>query len=134
MNTKELYMDMYKKGIICVDFDGTIVEHDYPRIGEPLPGAIETLKDLKEAGWALILWTCREDQGYDISKQYLQFAIDFLKDHGVEFDGHNETPMEFEFRSEKHHRRKAYAQIYIDDRNLGGFPGWNVVRELLLED
>ena len=43
--------------IIAVDFDGTIVEHKYPKIGKELPFAIETLLDLKADGHQLILWT-----------------------------------------------------------------------------
>ena len=123
-------MALYKKGSICVDFDGTIVEHKFPKIGTPLPGAIETLKDLKADGWNLILWTCREDEGHLIDKQYLTQAVNFCKEQGVEFDGVNETPMDMEFRPNG--GRKAYASIYIDDRNFGGFPGWDVIRNELL--
>ena len=55
---------------IAVDFDGTIVTHEYPNIGKPIPFAIETLKKLQQEGHhQLILWTCRE-------VQYLQYAID----------------------------------------------------------
>ncbi len=125
-------MSMYKKGVIVVDFDGTIVEHKFPKIGEPMPGAIETLKDLKEAGWALVLWTCREDDGHKIDRQYLTQAVKFCEEQGVVFDGINETPMDFEFRPENCKRRKAYGHIYIDDRNFGGFPGWDAVRKELL--
>ena len=114
--------------LICIDFDGTIVEHAYPHIGEPLPLAFEVLKELKEKGHILILWTCRENEGYFINKQYLKDAIEFCKKNGVEFDGHNETPKEFDFRDKG--GRKAYAECYIDDKNLGGFPGWDVVRKI----
>ena len=119
------------KPTLCIDFDGTVVEHDFPRIGEPMPLAFEVLKELKEAGYGLILWTCREDDGYKIDRQYLKDAIEFCKENGVEFDGHNETPEECEFRPNG--GRKAYASCYIDDRNLGGFPGWDVVRQILLQ-
>ncbi len=118
---------------ICViDFDGTIVKHDFPRIGEPLPEAFKVMKELKAAGWVLILWTCRENDGHKINRQYLKDAVDFCKENGVEFDGANETPMEFEFRPEGTLRRKVYGNVYIDDRNLGGFPGWAAVRKELL--
>ncbi len=40
--------------LIAVDFDGTIVEHEWPRIGPPMPGAFETLRDLQDAGYGLI--------------------------------------------------------------------------------
>lgn len=122
-----------KKRICVIDFDGTIVQHDFPRIGETMPEAFEVMKELKEAGWVLILWTCRENDGHKIDRQFLKDAVDFCKENGIEFDGVNETPMEFEFRGEETLRRKAYGNVYIDDRNLGGFPGWHVVREVLLE-
>ena len=45
---------------IAVDFDGTIVTHEYPKIGEELPFATETLKMLIKEHHKLILWTVRE--------------------------------------------------------------------------
>ena len=46
---------------IAVDFDGTIVEHRYPRIGEEIPFAVETLKLLQQEKHRLILWSVREE-------------------------------------------------------------------------
>ena len=64
---------------IAVDFDGTIVTHEYPRIGKPIPFAIETLKRLQQEGHhQLILWTCREGE-------LLQEAIDYCAAKGLEF-------------------------------------------------
>lgn len=120
------------KKILCIDFDGTIVEHAFPRIGTPLPNAFDVLTELKEHGYKLILWTCREDYGRNINKQYLKEAIDFCKENGVEFDAVNEPLLDYDFRPEDCIKRKVYANWYIDDRNLGGFPGWDVVREILL--
>lgn len=121
---------MARKRVVSVDFDGTIVEHAFPAIGKPLPEAFEVLKELKEAGFVLILNTCREDD--NINNRYLTYAVEFCKENGVEFDGVNETPLEYEFRPEKGLKRKVYAHCYIDDRNLGGFPGWAAVRTQLL--
>ncbi len=105
--------------VLVIDFDGTIVEHCFPHIGDPLPGAFETLKELKEAGFKLILWTCREDSNRYINKQYLKHAVDFCLKNGVEFDAVNEAIQAEDFRD--------------DDFNFGGFPGWHVVRQVLLE-
>lgn len=110
--------------LISVDFDGTIVEHDYPDIGEPLPGAIPTLKDLIAAGHIIILNTCREDTR---KRQYLTEAVRFLKKHEVEVHSANENRREDDFRDDG--GRKVYAHCYIDDRNFGGFPGWDKIRE-----
>jgi trehalose-6-phosphatase len=109
--------------IISVDFDGTVVEHDYPDIGEPLEG-IQTLRDLIVAGHTIVLNTCREDTR---KRQYLTEAVRFLKKHGVEVHSVNENRREDDFRDDG--GRKVYAHCYIDDRNLGGFPGWNYVRQ-----
>ena len=118
-----------RRKIACIDFDGTIVHHRFPDIGEPLPGAFDVMKELKEAGWVLVLNTCREDE----KRPYLSEAIAYCKENGVVFDGVNSTPLDFEFRPEHSPRRKAYGNVYIDDRNLGGFPGWDVVRQALLQ-
>lgn len=114
--------------IATIDFDGTIVEHRYPDIGKPLPGAFEVLKDMKDAGWKLILWTCRENHK---KRKYLDEAVDFCRKNGVEFEAVNEVIPDEDFR-EFGLRRKPYADVQIDDRNLGGFPGWDAVREMLL--
>jgi hypothetical protein len=71
---------MSEQPIISVDFDGTIVEHDFPRIGKPLPEAFEVLRELKEAGFKLILWTCREDHNRLIAQRYLTHAVEFCRD------------------------------------------------------
>jgi histidinol phosphatase-like enzyme len=119
--------------VAIIDFDGTIVEHKFPEIGDPMPGAFEVMKELQVAGWSLILFTCRENYGHKINKQYLKEAVDFCKENGVEFDAVNEALDECEFRPEDCLKRKPYGSVMIDDRNLGGFPGWEVVRKLLLE-
>lgn len=115
--------------MILVDFDGTIAEHKYPRIGDPLPYAFETLQALKAAGCKLILWTCREDDGHNINRRFLTDAVQFCKDHGVEFDTVNETIKEEDFRSETQLKRKPYAHYQIDDAIVGGFPGWLAIAE-----
>ena len=59
--------------VIAVDFDGTIVEHEYPAIGKPIPFAIETLLQLQKDKHKLILWTVREGD-------LLQEAIDYCEE------------------------------------------------------
>ena len=50
---------------IAVDFDGTIVTHEYPAIGEEIPFATETLRQLTAEGHQLILWSVREGETLD---------------------------------------------------------------------
>ena len=111
--------------LVSVDFDGTIVHHDYPDVGEPLEGAIETLRDLIAAGHIIVLNTCREDTR---KRSYLSEAVKFLSKNGVEVHSVNENRREDDFRDDG--GRKVYAHCYIDDRNLGGFPGWDYVRQV----
>lgn len=108
--------------IIAVDFDGTIVEHEYPKIGKPKLFAFETLKALQGKGHQLILWTYR-------SGKELQEAVDFCKENGIEFYAVNKSYPEEEY--DKTISRKIMADIYIDDRNIGGFLGWSKIWELL---
>ncbi len=113
------------KLVIAVDFDGTIVEHKYPDIGEIIPGAFEVLRELQEKGCKLILWTVRD--GID-----LQAAVDFCLDHGVMFYAVNESHPNEEFN--KYISRKIDCDLFIDDRNVGGFLGWKKIREILLPE
>lgn len=118
---------MSRKKLLGVDFDGTIAEHAYPEIGEPLPYAFEVMKELQAAGYGLILVTCREDEP---RRQFLTEAITFCDNHGVQFRSVNCNLPEDDFRLPG--GRKVFANHYIDDRNIGGFPGWLSVREQLL--
>ena len=98
---------------IAVDFDGTIVEHRYPSIGQELPFAIETLKKLTEEGHRLILWTVREGK-------LLEDAVSFCHERGLDFYAVNRDYPEEEKDRNNHFSRKLKADIWIDDRNLGG--------------
>ncbi|MCF6365683.1 MAG: hypothetical protein L3J35_05715 [Bacteroidales bacterium] len=109
--------------VIAVDFDGTIVEHKYPKIGKVKLFAFETLKQLQKQGHNLILWTYR-------AGKELEDAVLFCKDNGIEFYAVNSNYPEEQF-DEKKISRKIYADIYIDDRNIGGFLGWSKIWELI---
>lgn len=109
--------------IIAVDFDGTIVEHKYPYIGKEIPFAIETLKKLKEERHTLILWTVREGK-------LLEEAINFCKERGLEFYAVNSNYPE-EKKSHDNFSRKLKADLFIDDRNLGGLPDWGTIYRMV---
>ena len=93
--------------IIAIDFDGTCVTHDYPRIGSEI-GAIPVLKKLVEKGHQLILWTIR-------SGDELQAACDWFNDNGIPLFGVNINPDQKTWSQSP----KVYAQLYIDDAALG---------------
>ena len=103
---------------IAVDFDGTIVEHRYPRLGKEIPFAIESLKLIQNQGHDLILWTYR-------SGKELEDAVEFCRANGLEFYAVNKNYPEEVF--DESISRKINADIYIDDRNFGGLPDWGAV-------
>ncbi len=111
---------------IAVDFDGTIVEHRYPQIGEEKLFAFETLKQLQKLGHLLILWTFRYGKELDE-------AVEFCKKRGIEFYAVNKSYPEEEFDPETI-SRKIDAEVFIDDRNVGGFPGWSEIWQMLNPD
>lgn len=110
--------------VIAVDFDGTIVKHRYPSIGQELPFAIETLKKLTEEGHRLILWTVREGQ-------LLEDAVSFCRERGLEFYAINRDYPEEEKEQNNHFSRKLKADLWIDDRNLGGLPDWGTIYNMI---
>lgn len=113
--------------IIAVDFDGTIVEHKYPKIGSEIPFATDTLKMLIRDGHQLILWSVRED---DLLKE----AVDWCHERGVDFYAVNKDYPEENGRESNHSfSRKIKADIFIDDRNLGGLPDWGQIYQMISE-
>lgn len=97
---------------LCVDFDGTIVDHRYPDIGEPVPGAIRWLKRLRKCGGRLILFTMRSDEP---GQMLLSDAVDYLRREGVELYGINRNPDQDTWTTSP----KAYGELYIDDAAFG---------------
>jgi len=111
--------------IIAVDFDGTIVEHRYPAIGRELPFAIETIKKLQQKQHQIILWTFRAGKPLDE-------AVNYCKKRGIEFYAVNNSYPEEEY--DESISRKINADLYIDDRNVGGFPGWGEIYHMICPD
>ena len=117
-------MDLTKSLTLAIDFDGTIVEDAYPKIGKPNAFAFETLKKLQQNGHRLILWTYRHGKSLDE-------AVAFCKKNGLEFYAVNCSFPNEVFDPKK--SRKINADLFIDDRNVGGFYGWGEVYQLLTE-
>lgn len=111
---------------IAVDFDGTIVEHQYPEIGPELPFATETLRQLIKDHHRLILWSVREGK-------LLQDAVDWCHERGVDFWAVNRDYPEEEEGSNNHFSRKIKADYFIDDRNIGGLPDWGQIYRIISE-
>jgi len=93
--------------IICVDFDGTVCVHEYPKVGRDI-GAQGVLKELVRAGHQLILWTMRD-------KKELKDAVKWFSDNSITLHGVNCNPTQKSWTSSP----KAFAHLYIDDMALG---------------
>ncbi|MFA5045436.1 MAG: hypothetical protein WC542_05875 [Paludibacter sp.] len=109
--------------IIAVDFDGTIVTHEYPKIGREIPFAIDSLKRLQENHqFQLVLWTVRE--GVELEE-----AVEYCRSRGLEFYAiNNNYPEE---TSKDGQPRKLKADLFIDDRNLAGLPDWGIIYRMI---
>lgn len=112
--------------IIAIDFDGTLVEHKYPEIGREIPFAFETLRRLQQDKHRLILWTVREGR-------LLDEALAFCRERGIEFYAVNRDYPEEEKGANRHYSRKLKADLFIDDRNLGGLPDWGTIYEMVTQ-
>ena len=111
--------------VIAVDFDGTIVEHKYPEIGDELPFATSTLRMLAQQQHRLILWTVRRGK-------LLDEAVEWCRQRGVEFYAVNKNFPE-EVLEDGGCYAKINAELFIDDLNLGGLPDWGVIYKMVTE-
>lgn len=102
--------------IIAVDFDGTICSGTFPNIEGQQPHAVDTINTLYDDGHYIIINTCR-------SGDQLLEAINWMLDQGIKFHRVNDNePKSIALYNSN--SRKIYAHVYVDDKNLGGFPGW----------
>lgn len=92
---------------IAIDFDGTVVKHAYPLIGEDI-GAWPVIKELVDKGHRIILFTMR-------SGDPLDEAIDLFRFKDIPLYGVNKNPTQKNWTRSP----KAYAHLYIDDAALG---------------
>jgi hypothetical protein len=98
---------------IAIDFDGTIVTHEFPAIGKLLPGAVKTIQTLQDNGHKIFLWTMRSSKPVK-GHNTLEEAVDFCERVGIEFDAVNRSSTGWGSGSPKQH-----ANLYIDDAALG---------------
>ena len=93
--------------VIALDFDGTVVTHAYPEIGEDA-GAVPVLKELTDNGCRLILYSMRHGK-------LLDRAVEWFRVRGIPLYAVNENPSQKRWTSSP----KIHADLYIDDCNLG---------------
>ena len=103
---------------IIVDFDGSVVTHDFPFVGKDI-GSVPVLKKLVEKGHRLILFTMRSHRPYihpnGESRDCLQEAIDWFAKNDIPLYGINTNPTQHEWTDSP----KAYGQLMIDDTAIG---------------
>ncbi|SBV99801.1 hypothetical protein [uncultured Dysgonomonas sp.] len=134
---------------ICLDFDGTCVSHEFPKIGKDI-GAVPVLKELTEKGHKLILFSMRSDrkkkkkvdgQEVVVEENVLTEAVQWFADNNIPLYGIQKNPTQRFWTSSP----KAYGHLYIDDANLGcplitddpesdrAYVDWVKVREMLID-
>lgn len=121
---KEVLKGQKRKGMdIVIDFDGTVVTHEFPRIGKDI-GAVPILKELVSNGHRLILFTMRSDIETATSSDpeihcqggsYLTEAVNWFKKHDIPLFGVQVNPNQKTWTNSP----KAYGKVIIDDAALG---------------
>ncbi len=117
---------------ICIDFDGTCVKYEFPKVGDDVPGAVETLLELIKNGHNLILFTMRDGKE-------LVHAVDWFGKNNIKLYGIQRNPTQDKWTTSP----KAFGKLYIDDAALGcpliwlpederPYVDWNAVKRYLI--
>jgi hypothetical protein len=142
---------MKQKITINIDFDGTCVTHDFPKVGKSI-GAEKVLKRLVENGHQLILFTMRSDRLeakpvidptiQNVTGKFLTEAINWFKENNIPLYGIQKNPTQHNWTTSP----KSYAELMIDDSALGcplkfdlsisqrPFVDWDIVEIILEQD
>jgi len=94
--------------VIAVDFDGTIVDFAYPKLGQSNPEAFKYMKKWIDAGAKIILYTIRDGKE-------LQDAVNYMNDNNIPLYGINNNPEQKNWNNSK----KIFANLYVDDAAYG---------------
>ena len=87
--------------VVAYDFDNTV--YDYHQQGHTYPLMIELLKELKNIGCYLIIFTANADEN---------FVKKYCRDNSIPFDAINNNPPFYKSDS-----RKIYYNVLLDDRS-----------------
>ena len=108
---------------VALDFDGTLVTHEFPNIGTPVPFAKAGIDYLVSQGVEIILYTMR-------SGEYLNEALQYCADNGIRIHHANFNPTQSKWTNSP----KVYAHWYIDDSSMGGPMRYDVESESYVVD
>jgi hypothetical protein len=108
-----------KPQVLAVDFDGTVVTHEFPYVGKEI-GAEQVLKKLLTNGHKIVLNTMRGHSTLspypnNLSNSVLDDAKNWFKERNIPLYGVNEHPTQKNWTSSP----KVYANQYIDDAAVG---------------
>ncbi len=111
------------KRTISIDFDGTIVEHDFPRIGKLKEGAKEAITALKEH-YTIVISSCRTSAVFNrkegAENPYFEQMKSFLDQNEIPYD-----------RIDLGNEGKVVAVAYIDDRAISFRDNWLEIAQSL---
>lgn len=125
---------------IAIDFDGTCVSAKFPYVGDDI-GAVPVLKALVDAGHQLILYTMRSDKQQSPTgfRTVLGDALYWFETHNITLWAVNKDKGQEEWTDSP----KCYADICIDDRNIGTplryslyekpYVDWDKMQQILCE-
>lgn len=124
MATTRKRVNRYSGMTINIDFDGTCVTHEFPKVGKSI-GAEKVLKRLVDNGHQLILFTMRSDRDkpkpvidptiQNVTGKFLTDAINWFKDNDIPLYGVQTNPTQLNWTTSP----KSYAELMIDDSALG---------------
>src|ERR1017187_5307235 len=117
---------------VSIDFDGTIVDHEYPHIGALKPGAKEALEALRHYGFWIIISSCRTSGMYPevfshtpgqpvAERQCVLDMIKFLDDNGIPYDQIDDGSV-----------GKVMADFYVDDKAVRFNDNWRFITQFIL--
>lgn len=113
---------------LLVDFDGTLVEHQWPAIGPMMKNADVVMKRLYSAGHTIIIWTARSDE------KAVSEAKAWMAMKGIQYHAFNETPKHLLARYGGQESRKIHADIVVEDHQVGGLPSdWEDIYQVLVD-
>jgi len=125
MNTQIIsYMTNFK-AILAVDFDLTICDSNYPKLGDEIQNAGYYIRKLVKEGYGIIINTCRE--GFPLTDGVIWLHRNGIPYHYINC---NFPHIIMEYGADC---RKISADLYIDDKQLGGLPSWKVIYEAIIE-
>lgn len=109
-----------RRPIVAIDMDNTLAEYDGqfdPRyIGAAIPEQVAMVRELREAGCQIVIFTCRDDD--DLTARWLQ-------DNDVPYDSINCNPDGSEGSG------KVFADVYYDDKAVNAKEGISAIANLL---